>query len=345
MKKIFFTCAALFSVALITPSFTSCSSDDENKEEEVVIDAAELNSTLAEAKALLASATAEDYPQEAINALKTLVSEVEAAQAGLKSQAAADALVKQLQDGMETFQKTAYGFIDPANLVLALDVEETIGGTAKPVAGTNLIFPSTAAPTEVAGHKADSKAWHFGAGSHVELEGLNVQNVAGAQLTVACWVNPDEIYENNYIASLNQWNTWKFQLQSANKPFFTCHTNEDGWCDADTDGYEAPVKTWTHQVAVMDLTKGTLTFYADGVEVRAWNIEEKGGLHGTGLMLPEGNSWKFCLGAQVPNDITENLEGKTDSNFGYFKGAIDGFKVYNTALTAGQVKKLYKDEK
>lgn len=344
MKKIFFTCAALFTVALTTPSFISCGSDD--KEEEVVIDAVELNNTLAEAKALLAGATAEDYPQEAIASLTQLVQAVEAAQqSGLASQSAADALVKQLQDAMETFKKAAYGFIDPANIVLALDVEETIGGTAKPVAGTSLIFPSTAAPTEVAGHNATSKAWHFGAGSHVEVEGLNVQSVAGAQLTVACWVNPDEIYENNYIASMNQWNTWKFQLQSANKPFFTCHTNEDGWCDADTDGYEAPVKTWTHQVAVMDLTKGTLTFYADGVEVRAWNIDEKGGLHGTGLMLPEGNSWKFCLGAQVPNDITAELEGKTDSNFGYFKGSIDGFKVFNTALTAGQVKKLYKDEK
>ena len=344
MKKIFFTCAALFSVALITPTFTACSSDD--KEEEVQIDATALNAAIADAKALLASATSEDYPKESIDALTKLVADVEAAQAGLKSQSAADALVKQLEDAMETFKKSAYGFIDPANIVLALDVEEVLGGSAKLVAGTDLIFPSSAAPSEVQGHNANSKAWHFGAGSHVEVEGLNVQNVAGAQLTVACWVNPDEIYENNYIASLNQWDTWKFQLQSANKPFFTCHTNEDGWCDADTDGYEAPVKTWTHQVAVMDLTKGTLTFYADGEEVRAWNIDEKGGLHGTGLMLPEaGPSWKFCLGAQIPNDITDELEGKTDLNLGYFKGAIDGFKVYNTALTAGQVKKLYKDEK
>lgn len=343
MKKIFFTSAALFAVALTAPSFISCGSDDEEAQA-VAIDSTELTATLTEAKALLAGATADDYPQEAIDALKTLVADVEAAQAGLGSQAAADALVKQLQDGIEKLQKAAYGFIDPANLVLAIDVEETIGGTANLVAGSSLVFPSTQKPTEVAGRNAGSKAWHFGAGSHVELEGLNVQNVAGAQLTISCWVNPDEIYENNYIASMNQWNTWKFQLQSANKPFFTCHTNEDGWCDADTDGYEAPVKTWTHQVAVMDLTKGTLTFYADGVEVRAWNLEEKGGLHGTGLMLPE-TSWKFCLGAQVPVDQTAEYEGKTDSNVGYFKGSIDGFKVYNTALTAGQVKKLYKDEK
>lgn len=345
MKKIFFTCAALFTVALVTPAFVSCGDDAE--EEKVEVNVAELNKCLESVKALLASATAEDYPEAEIAKLQAAVQAAEAAQkAGFKSQAAADALVKQLESAVEAFQKSAYGFIDPANIVLALDVEGVTGGTANLVAGSNLIFPSSAVPTEVAGHNAASKAWHFANGSHVEVEGLNVANVAGAQLTVSCWVNPDEIYENNYIASLNQWNTWKFQLQSANKPFFTCHTNEDGWCDADTDGYEAPVKTWSHQVAVMDLTKGTLTFYADGEEVRAWNIDEKGGLHGTGLMLPEaGPSWKFCLGAQVPNDITDNLEGKTDSNFGYFKGAIDGFKVYNTALTAGQVKKLYKDEK
>ena len=202
-------------------------------------------------------------------------------------------------------------------------------------------------PTFPQGKKG--KAIHFSEGSHLEISTFSRSDFEGKTMSIAVWVKPDKTKSGNYIISYNDWHSWKFQLQENNKPFFTVFTSK-GCTDADNESdFSAPNGEWTHLVVVLDLTNENLTFHVNGGDDNGGNTK-----------IWDKSKKEFLTGTIVPNEISPlvigafnsyqaamiDWEGWDAENWNnYFEGAMDELKVYNIALTQGQVSKLYNSEK
>jgi len=318
-------------------------------------DKTELNALIVEADALSASATSADYPQAAIDTYNATLASVKTAAATPLTQAEIDNLVVNLTQAMATLNAAAYDAIPASSLLIGLSFNEGTG-TQLTTEGKTLIAKLTAGPPEIFG--ADThipsfidgikgKAMYFNRGSHLEINGYNSADFLINKMSIAVWVKPDSTRPGNYIVSYNYWNTWKFQIQEQNKPFFTVHTLA-GWTDADNQhDFSAPNNAWTHVAISMDLTAGTLDMYVNGLSTMHWTTVDKANL--TGSPTPYATVLPILIGA-----CTTYAEAKaawnwqwseTPNAWDHFVGAMDEFKIYNIALTDGQVSKLYNDEK
>jgi len=181
-----------------------------------------------------------------------------------------------------------------------------------------------------------NKALAFDKGAYVKIPYNTALNPA--QMSISVWINASEVLESNRFIGLHSWNGYKFQLQSANKAFFTA-TTEDGTFDRDTDP-ELETNTWYHLVVTVG--DGNMTFYINGEEATTWNDV-------TGEMAKNsGNDLVFGRGSDVYAATTDNYE--TDQIIpldwgGYFHGSIDEIRIYKTILTASQVASIYNQEK
>jgi len=333
----------------------SCDKDDDIVEG----DKTELNALIADAEALASSATSADYPQSTIDAYNATLATVKTAAATPLTQVEIDNLVVQLNQAITTFEATAYDAIPIASLLIGLNFNEGTGAqlTAE---GLNLVANLTAGPPEIFGTNTaiptfidgiDGKAMYFSRGSHLEINGYTASDFLGKKLSIAVWVKPDSTRPGNYIVSYNYWNTWKFQLQEQNKPFFTVHTldgGNEGWVDADNQAdLSAPNGNWTHLAISMDLDAETLDMYVNGENTMHWTSEEKPGLLGspfnyeTLLPIIIGSATTYAEAKAAWNWTWS----ETPDAWDHFVGAMDEFKMYNIALTDGQVSKLYNDEK
>ena len=315
------------------------------------VDTTELKALVEQCQAVLDKATTADYPQEAIDEFKKVVDAAKSALAGTPTQAQVTNLVAQLKAALETFESKAYGAIPAAAVTFALSFDEgegtelkTAGSnswTAKLVEGPKEIFTTTGLPTFVDGKVG--KAMHFANGSHLEIADYTDTAVEGNALSIAVWAKPDERFANNYIISYNYWNTWKLQVQDGGKPFATVNVTGCVDMDNETDN-SVPENAWTHIVFTYSST-GVARFYINGELTKEWTKDTKGGLEGAFQHKQTG--LPICIGA-----CTTIAEAKTwdwfntePANWGHFKGALDELRVYNVALTDGQVAKLYKDQK
>ncbi len=355
MKKNIFksTLIAFASILLVSTVMTSC-----DKEE---IDPAETSALVAlidSCQTLANAATVDDYPQEAINTFTGVLTTAKTAlDNDAITQAAVDNLVVQLRAARETFLAAAYDAIPASDLVMGLSFEEGTG-TQLTTAGKKWTAVLKQGPSEIFGTATNlpgfvagkiGKAMYFNKGSHLQISDYAASDLMGSQLSVAVWVKPEVTRPGNYIISYNYWNSWKFQLQEQNKPFFTVHTNADGWVDADNQAdFSAPNNEWTHLVVTLNLNTKVLTFYVNGVSTMEWTATTKPGLTGTGSWQYK-NTLPLMIGA-----CTTYAEAKAEWNWAwaetpeawdYFVGAMDELKVYKVALTDGQVAKLYSEEK
>ncbi len=149
--------------------------------------------------------------------------------------------------------------------------------------------------------------------------------IAGTAVSVAAWVNPSKTYDNNYVVSFNKWESWKLNIQGNGKPFFSI-TGNDGAKDMDNEKVNScPAGEWHHVAVCADLTAGTVVFYIDGAVTKTW--ENK--VYGT-IKYPEAVGDNHLAIGNV-------LEGSADT----FYGLLDELKVYNVALTAEQVSRIY----
>jgi hypothetical protein len=355
MKKNHLKFTFLVSIVLFmfTAVFVGCETDEGE-----TADTTELNALIDSCQDLLDDATTDDYPQTAIDALNAVLNTAKTALKNVKiSQTQVDNLVVQLERAKEVFLAAAYGAIPKEALIMGLSFDEGKGTslttdgkkwTAVLKRGPAEIFrEDTALPTFVAGKKG--KAIHFEKGSHLEISDYTASDLMGSKLSIAVWVKPDLTRPGNYIISYNYWNSWKFQLQEQNKPFFTVHTNEDGWVDADNESdFSAPNEIWTHLAVTLDLTAKKLVFYVNGALTKEWDNTTKPGLTGNAPWEYK-NTLPLLIGActtYAEADAEWNWDwGRTPEGWDGFYGAIDELKVYNIALTDGQVAKLYKDEK
>ena len=354
-KNAFIAC---LSIALFAVVISGCSKTDTPATK---ADQTKLTALVDSCTSLLASSTvATDYPAAAITAFQTVLTNTKtAALSTTITQSAVDNLAVNLRAAKTTFLAAAYGAIPTTALLMGMTFDETVasnqfttegkGWTAKLTAGASQVFgTNTGMPTFVTGKVG--KAIHFGLGSHLEVSDYNAGSLQGSQLSVSVWVKPDSTRAGNYIMSYNYWNSWKFNLQEANKPFFTV-TTAAGGTDADNEGGGIAANgTWTQLVVSMNLTTGTLTFYINGMSTMVWatgtdkvkpNLSGVIKAYGTVLPLMIGACTTYAEVIAKWDWVTPPIKPQ---GWDYFIGSMDELKVYNVALTDGQVAKLYKDE-
>ena len=154
-----------------------------------------------------------------------------------------------------------------------------------------------------------------------------------------------ETWAHSYFFSNDIWNTYKFQVQDANKPFFTAHFNKDdgsgeGWIDHDTDTETLELDTWYH--VVVTYTGGKMTFYIDGVKAKEWTDFDPG------TLIEPHAGVDICIGQALPTSVYTDIPDdpyQWQEWLGYFKGYLDDMRFYNVILTDAQVQILYNYEK
>ena len=354
-KSAFIACV---SIALFATVITGCSKTDTPVK---AADQTKLTATVDSCALLLAGTTVtSDYPAAAITAFQTVLTNTKtAALVTTITQTAVDNLAVNLRAAKTTFLAAAYGAIPASALLMGMTFDEAgastqfttegKGWTAKLTAGASQVFgTNTGIPTFVTGKVG--KAIHFGLGSHLEVSDYNAASLQGSQLSISVWVKPDSTRAGNYIMSYNYWNSWKFNLQDANKPFFTV-TTAAGGTDADNEGGGSAVNgTWSQLVVSMNLTTGTLTFYINGASTMVWAVgTDKVKPNLTGTIKAYATVLPLMIGACTTYaEVIAKWDWVTPpikpQGWDYFIGSMDELKVYNVALTDGQVAKLYKDE-
>ncbi len=197
-------------------------------------------------------------------------------------------------------------------------------------------------PTWSADRNGDAgMALHFDDGANIEIPYNSALNPS--QLTVALWVNADEINADNRFLGLHSWIGYKFQLQSTNRPFFTVHSDDDAYFDRDAE-VELPIHEW-HHIAVT-FGGGNMIFYIDGVAVKTWNNTP-----GDAMSISD-NPYNLVIGQDFPTDQYAATADNFDTDHkiplawgGYFRGLLDEVRIYNTVLTATQIQTVYNREK
>lgn len=162
------------------------------------------------------------------------------------------------------------------------------------------------------------KAIYFDKGAFIEVPYRAAINPE--QITIALWVNAKEVRENNRFLGLYSWHGYKFQLQSANKPFFTAATDL-GIYDRDTDP-SLILDTWYHLAVTFG--DGKMTFYVNGLQIKVWE-EVPGNL----VPITDHN---LSFG---------NDNAAQSSSTSYFHGTLDEIRMYNTVLSATQITSIY----
>ena len=348
-KTAFIACVSL---ALFAGVFSSCKTT-----EPVTADTAKLTALIDSCQTLADAATTTDYKQADIDAFKTTLATAKTAIANKSiTQTAVDNLVVQLRAAKDTFLAAAYGAIPKSALLMGMTFDETVTGgqfttegkpwTAVLKTGPSQIFTTTNLPSFVTGKIG--KAIYFSKGSHLEISDYAANDLLGKELSISVWVKLDSTKGGNYVISYNYWKTWKLQIQEQNKPYFTVATvSTAGIVDADNQRDNSVLNnTWTHVAISMSLTTGKLSFYINGENTMEWTKETQEGL--TGTVKPYTNILPLIIGgcttyaeAVAAFDWTG---WNTPATWDGFVGSMDELKVYNVALTDGQVAKLYKDE-
>lgn len=355
----FFKLRTLMLMVIVSSALilVSCSKNSDNT---INADKTALNALVTDADKLATDAKDSDYPQTAIDTYKATLQNIKNSAAGNITQVQVNNLVTQLQQAMDTFKSKAYGFIDESTTLIAgWHFDEGTGTTAtdystnKRVAtfkkGNAVILGSNAMdPSWVDGVKS-GKAVYLNNGAHLEVPYTSA--FLPASLTISVWVKPIELYENNYIVSQNFWQGYKLQTQGGGKPFFTYKKADGNIIDADNETDNSiKANQWNHIVVTLNSTTKELIFYVNGVLTKTWTESTKtiGPMTQT---LTKPDPQPFIIGAAATDDEIANdpdtkwMDWTTAQNLGFFKGAIDELKLYNVALTEGQVSKLYTDEK
>ena len=333
---------------------SSCKDDDDDGIVEG--DKTALNALIADAETLANSATTADYPQAAIDAFKSTLSTVKTTAATPLTQTQIDNLVTQLTEAKNTFESQAYGFIDETLYLNAgWHFDEGSGTTATAYSTVQHVATFFKGNEVILGADAMMPSWTDGVkggkavmlnkGAHLEVPYTTA--FLPVDITISVWIKPIELYENNYIVSQNYWNGYKLQTQGGGKPFFTYKKVDGGIIDADNETDNSiRVNEWNHVVVSVNGTTKELKFYVDGTLTKTWTEDDKG-IGPLIQTLTSPDPQPFIIGC-VANDaeLAANfMDWTTADNLGYFKGAIDELKIYNIALTDGQVSKLYNDEK
>ena len=176
-------------------------------------------------------------------------------------------------------------------------------------------------------------AYDFNNAAYVEVPYSKDLNPTSFTLTM--WIKRHGTNSNNYIVSLDRWNGYKFQLQSANYPFLTVHTGS-GYADVDA-GVAVPDETWT-QIGV-SYTNGTMKFYVNGSLAKTQVVN--------GALVTLAEPVPLSIGNELPKDTYDLINSSSDYAFygaNYFIGSIDDIRFYNTVLSDAEVQSIHTQE-
>lgn len=210
------------------------------------------------------------------------------------------------------------------------------------------------------------KAIEGGVGKYVSYAKPNDFATTAGSFTVSFWEKHDGQTHNNALtngpeypfsfvtpSSYNDLNTNFFVLFEGNntacavKMYVAAGLGSNGKNISDTwlvwQGSNAISgildNQWHHCAFVYDQTTSTLTFYVDGAPVSQGTQTWSG--HGTiGLENSMVNSLR--IGCGPTGDETDVSDSWTSSTW---KGGLDQFRMYATALTASEVSELYTSKK
>ena len=265
------------------------------------------------------------------------------------TQAQVDATVVNLQAAMDQFEAKKIIEIAPENLI------------------ANWLFNGDATDASGNGHDGTLEVGHanWGAGSVVSTtdrfgnadyaymfeDGGNIvisqdPSLNPPDLTIVTWINLYETWAHSYFISNDIWNCWKFQIQDANKPFFTRKilkddgSGENAWIDKDANTGILENGVWTH--IAMTFKSGEMVFYVNGVEAMFWDDFP------TGTPVDPNPLVDICIGQALPTGVYTDIPDdpyEWKEWLGFLKGSLDDMKMYNIVLTGTQVNQIYIWEK
>lgn len=291
------------------------------------------------------------YPTAARTALQTAITSAQSvASSTTVTQEEVNNAVVALQNAMNTYRESKIAPVAEADLVGHWSFNEGTGtvandNSANGFDGTFKTGPTAwgaGFPVWAADRNGDAgKAIHFDEGANIEVP-YNT-NLNPRQISIALWINPDLINANNRFIGLHSWIAYKFQLQEANRPFFTVHSEDDAYFDRDAE-VNLPIQQW-HHIAVT-FGGGKMIFYIDGDVVKTWENTP-----GQAISIAS-NPYNLVFGQDFPTDQYAATPDNYDNDKkipldwgGYFHGYLDEIRIYKAVLTASQVNTIYNREK
>lgn len=335
-------------------SMSSCSSDDD-KADSLTIDKAALISTIDAANQLLEE-TVEggndgEYPAEAREALQAAIDAADAVSSSSSvTQDQVNNAVSSLEQAVNAYNTAVIAPIAEADLIGHWAFDEGSGTVASDNSANGFDGAFKTGP-ELWGagtpewtkdrHGEDGKALQFDKGANIEIPYNMALNPKS--MSISLWIKADEVKPGNRFIGMHSWFGYKFELQEANKPFFTVNTDQGGY-DKDAQKVELPLNEW-HHIAVT-FGGGNMIFYIDGAEVMRWEDTpgEAKSLADDPYNLVFGQDCPTNMYAETIDNI--DIDQKIPLEWGgFFHGALDEIRMYKTVLSASQIQSVYDREK
>ncbi|BDD01970.1 LamG domain-containing protein [Persicobacter psychrovividus] len=339
MKNLFFAFIALMFVV------AGCSKSDDAAPAPKA-DKTELAKTIATAQDLYDNAVEGNKEGEymkgskdELNAVLEPAKEINAKEDA--TQAAVDNMDTNLKAAIEVFETKKVQPIAAEDLVAYYTFDQGEGTTVKDMSGnkhdgTFQVGPKKSGEGTVQwaeDHNGEAgKAVSFDKGANITVPYSTLLNPK--EITISMWVKYTESAPSNYLISLNRWNGYKFQLQEANKPFFTPAIEPEGAIDKDSESITLEKDTW-YQVAVTFGENG-MVFYVNGQEAKNWTDAK-------GVLRTLKEQKDLIIGQDMLSSEVQADDNSTGE--AYFRGSMDNIRIYKKVLTAAQIDQIYNTEK
>ena len=186
-------------------------------------------------------------------------------------------------------------------------------------------------------------AYHFDKGGNIEVPYKTALNPQ--QMSISIWLKKSTVgrtlnTDTYTMTSMNRWNAYKFQLQSANKLFFTMKAvtgTDTAYYDRDDETAVLDNDVWYH--GVVTYKPGKMDFFVNGDLVKSWTNTPNNPIT---LTTPIN----FVIGQDLPTNKYLTVDGDFQVAWGgFWTGDLDDVMFYNVALDATQVKSIYNNQK
>lgn len=356
MKKMFKNPIIYMLFLFLAGGITLSSCSDDDGETPVVVDKTALVSAIAAANTMM-DETVEgnndgEYPTAARTSLQSAIDAAKAVNTSTTvTQDQVNNAIVSLNQAVAAYEEAVIAPIAESDLIGYWTFNEGTGTVATDLSANGFDGEFKTGPAEWGAgmpewaedrHGDAGKALYFNEGGNIEIPYNTALNPA--QMSISLWVNAEEINANNRFMGLHSWIGYKFQLQEANKPFFTVHTDEDVYYDRDAEVNGLPINEW-HHIAVT-FGGGNMVFFIDGTEVKRW--ENTPGA----AMSISGDPYNLVFGQDFPTDQYAATPDNFDNDRkipldwgGYFRGHMDEIRMYKIVLTASQIQSIYDREK
>jgi concanavalin A-like lectin/glucanase superfamily protein len=325
----------------------------------VPTDYAALNAKITDAETLIA--TTEEglaegqYPAGSQATLQTAIDLAKSVASSMVTQTAVDNAVIALQAAIDAYNASVIVPIDPTNLVGHWQFNDGTGSAAKDDSGNGFDGTFQTGHANFGGGTASWGTDRYGNANSALVvdQGAWVEvpynaSLNPAQITISLWVNAAEIRESNRFLGLQSWLGYKFQLQSANKSFFTAavtpaHTG--AIYDKDTDP-ALPINEWIH--LAVSFGGGEMVFYIDGTETARHDVSpaaDMATITDHNLAIGVGSSRYADTDADYGDTNSPNYHIIPAAWGGYFNGSLDELRIYKTVLSPTQIQSIYDLEK